>query len=245
MPPYDGLPLVLRALEDVESASRALRGAAQMQWTSAAADRFRAALDEAHGCVHEARIAVERAVQPVAAAESRLGRGRPVGGAVTADPAGGYRVVGGPGPTVADLEELTFTCRLLEGAADRLDAASWALARASQACDPLSPAGVEARRVLAAVAEGRSSPWRVADHLRQLAAALRRVVELYTAAESFAHRALRVGVVTVAGELGERPLLAAVLGVVGTGIVAAAAGGVVAGSVVRSVLFRRPDPSLP
>ena len=69
MPPHDGLPLVLRALDDVESASRALRGAAQTTWTSAAADRFRIALDEAHGCVHEVRIAVERTVQPVAAAD--------------------------------------------------------------------------------------------------------------------------------------------------------------------------------
>ena len=73
MPPHDGLPLVLRALEDVESASRALRGAAQTQWTSPAADRFRLALDEAHGCVHEVRVAVERTVQPVAAADVAAG----------------------------------------------------------------------------------------------------------------------------------------------------------------------------
>ena len=53
---------------------------------------------------------------------------------------------------------------------------------------------------------------------------------------------LRVGVVTVAGELGERPLLAAVLGVVGAGVVAGAVGSVVAGSVARSLLLRRPDP---
>ena len=161
------------------------------------------------------------------------------------DVATGYRVAGGPGPTVADLEELAYACRLLEGAADRLDAVSWTLVRASQACDPLSPAGIEARRALAAVSEGRSSPWRVADHLRELAAALRRVVELYTEAESFAHRALRVGVVTVAGELGERPILAATLGVIGAGIAAAALGGVVTGIVGRSVLFQRPDPFLP
>ncbi|WP_456787220.1 hypothetical protein [Cellulomonas sp. P5_C5] len=158
------------------------------------------------------------------------------------DPADGYRVVGGPGPTVADLEELAFTCRLLEGAADRLDSASWALARATQGCDPLSPAGIEARRVLAAVCEGPRSPWRAADHLRDLAAALRRVVELYTEAESLAHRALRTGVVAVASELGERPLLAATLGVVGTGVAVATLGRVAVGSAVLSALVGRPDP---
>lgn len=157
----------------------------------------------------------------------------------------GFRVIGGPGPTVADLEELTFTCRLLERAADRLDAAAWSLTRAAQVCDPLAPAGAEARRALAAVREGPQSPWRVADHLRALAVALRRVVELYTEAESLAHRALRVGVVSVAGELGERPLLAATVGVVGVGLAVAAAGGIVAGSAVRSVVFQQPDPFAP
>jgi hypothetical protein len=71
MPPDDALPLVLRALDDVESASRALRGAEQLSWSSQAADRFRTALDEAHGCVHDVRVAVERTVQPVAAAALR------------------------------------------------------------------------------------------------------------------------------------------------------------------------------
>ncbi|KQR17566.1 hypothetical protein [Cellulomonas sp. Leaf334] len=73
MPPADGLPLVLRALDDIESASRALRGATAMSWSSGAADRFRAALDEAHGSVHGVLVAVERTVQPVAAAD--LGTG--------------------------------------------------------------------------------------------------------------------------------------------------------------------------
>ena len=73
MPPADGLPLVLRALDDVESASRSLRGAGAMSWSSEAADRFRTALDEASGCVHAVRTAVERTVQPVAAAD--LGTG--------------------------------------------------------------------------------------------------------------------------------------------------------------------------
>ncbi|GEL98537.1 hypothetical protein [Cellulomonas terrae] len=69
MPRADGLPLVLRALDDVESASRSLRGAATMSWTSEAADRFRTALDEAHGCVYAVQVSVERTVQPVAAAD--------------------------------------------------------------------------------------------------------------------------------------------------------------------------------
>ena len=68
MPPDDALPLVLRALDDVQSASRSLRGAARTTWSSEAADRFRTALDEADACVQEVRVAVERTVQPVAAA---------------------------------------------------------------------------------------------------------------------------------------------------------------------------------
>ena len=64
----DGLSLVLRALDDVDGAALALRGAAEVQWRSGAADRFRAALAEADACVHDVRTAVERAVQPVAAA---------------------------------------------------------------------------------------------------------------------------------------------------------------------------------
>lgn len=157
----------------------------------------------------------------------------------------GYGIVGGPGPTSADLEELTYTCRLLEGAADRLESAAWTLTRAEDACDALSPTGIAARRVLASVWEGRSSPWRVADRLRELATSLRRVVQLYTEAESLAHRAVRGAVVTVAGELGERPVLAAMVGAVGTGVVVSAVGGVVAGSAVRSLLFQRPDPFAP
>ncbi|GEL98538.1 thioesterase domain-containing protein [Cellulomonas terrae] len=160
-------------------------------------------------------------------------------------PSSGYRVVGGPGPTVADLEELAYTCRLLEDAAARLDTASWTLMRAAQSCDPLSPTGIEARRVLTAVCEGSRSPWRAADRLRELAAALRRTIELYTEAESFAHRALRGGIVAVSSELGERPLLAGILAAAGTVAVAGVAGAVIAGSAVRSAVLRRPDPFLP
>ncbi|KRD43704.1 hypothetical protein ASE38_05680 [Cellulomonas sp. Root930] len=157
----------------------------------------------------------------------------------------GYRVAGGPGPTVADLEELAFACRLLDGAADRLDAASWTLLRASQGCDGLSRAAVEARYALARAREGTGAPWRVADRLRELAAALRRVVELYTEAESVAHQALRVGVVGTAGELGERPVVAGLLGAAGVMLGVVAVGSVVAGSIGRSLLLHRPDPLLP
>ncbi|WP_315098527.1 hypothetical protein [uncultured Cellulomonas sp.] len=64
-----GLPHVLQALDEVEAATRTLRGAAQTEWRSEAADRFRAALDEAQDRVRRARIAIEHAVQPVAAAD--------------------------------------------------------------------------------------------------------------------------------------------------------------------------------
>lgn len=157
----------------------------------------------------------------------------------------GYRVAGGPGPTVADLEELMFACRLLEGAADRLDAASWTLLRASQACDGLSRVGAEARHALACAREGAGDPWRVAERLRELAAALRRVVEVYTEAESAAHLALRVGVVATASQLGERPVVAGLLGAAGVVLGVAAVGSVIAGGVGRSLLLHRPDPVLP
>jgi hypothetical protein len=148
-----------------------------------------------------------------------------------ADWSTGYRVAGGRGPTVADLEELTFACRLLEGAADRLDQASWTLLRAAQTLDPLSPAGGEALRVLTAVRTGAAAPWRVADHLRQLAAALRRVVELYTETESAAHRVMRTAVAATGGALGELPVLAGLLGAVGVGLVAVPAALAAAASV--------------
>ncbi|NUU19276.1 hypothetical protein HP550_18660 [Cellulomonas humilata] len=64
-----GLPLVLRALDDVEGATRALRGAAQTEWSSDAADRFRIALDEATVCVAQVRTVIEQTVQPVAASD--------------------------------------------------------------------------------------------------------------------------------------------------------------------------------
>ncbi len=63
------LPLVVRALEDVSSARRALRHAGPVQWASPAADRFRAALEEADLEVGQVRVALERTVQPVAAAD--------------------------------------------------------------------------------------------------------------------------------------------------------------------------------
>ena len=132
----------------------------------------------------------------------------------------GYRVAGGAGPTTADLEELAHACRLLEGAANRLDAASWTLLRASQTLDPLDPAHDEALRVLAAVRSGTGAPGRVADHLRRLAAALRRVVELYTETESAVHRTMRDTVAVTAGVLGEMPLLGGFLAAAGTGLVA-------------------------
>ena len=68
MPPDDALPLVLRALDDVDVVSRTLRDAGATTWSSEAADRFRAALEEAHDRVHHVRVAVDRTVQPVAAA---------------------------------------------------------------------------------------------------------------------------------------------------------------------------------
>ena len=145
------------------------------------------------------------------------------------DVAVGYRVAGGPGPTEADLEDLAFACGLLERAADQLDTASFALARAMLACDPCSRAGIEARHALHAAHTGSAAPWRAADHLRALAAALRRVIELYDGAESAVHRAMRAGIATSMSLLAERPLSVAALSVVGLGV---GVGGVVVGTVL-------------
>ncbi|MBO3102465.1 hypothetical protein [Cellulomonas fengjieae] len=65
-----GLPLVLGALDDVVAAHRAVTAAGHVAWRSPAADRFRTALEEADAEVRAAQVAVERAVQPVAAADA-------------------------------------------------------------------------------------------------------------------------------------------------------------------------------
>ncbi|WP_315098530.1 hypothetical protein [uncultured Cellulomonas sp.] len=157
----------------------------------------------------------------------------------------GYRVAGGPGPTVVDLEELAFACGLLARAADRLDSAAWLLLRGFQAVGPATRAGLAGQEALWTARQGRDSPARVAEHLRQLSAALRRVIELYADAESMARTAMRVGVVTAAGSLGEQPVAAAAVGAAGIVLGVAVAGSVVAGSVGRTLLLRRPDPLLP
>ncbi len=143
---------------------------------------------------------------------------------------GEYRVAGGPGPTRVDVEELTFTCSLLEGAADHLDTAAWAVSRAALVCDPLTPAGAQARHALTSANDGPGSPWRTAEHLRALAAALRRVIELYVETESTAHRLLRVAVAGGGSALGEHPLTAVLLGAAALRTVATVA--VVSGGIV-------------
>ena len=65
-----GTPEVLRALDEVTAAHRLLRGAAQVPWQSGAADRFRAAVDEAEARVREVGAGIEAALRPVAAADA-------------------------------------------------------------------------------------------------------------------------------------------------------------------------------
>ena len=118
----------------------------------------------------------------------------------------GYRVEGGPGPTVADLEELAHACRVLDGAADRLDAATRALTRGALLCGQLSMADPRAAAAHGALLAARDRHVLAATDLRALARRLRGTVEVYSAAES---GALRAVLVADAGELGERPLLGA------------------------------------
>ncbi|MET0789838.1 MAG: hypothetical protein ABWY33_11405 [Cellulomonas sp.] len=162
-----------------------------------------------------------------------------------ADHGSGFRLVGGPGPTAVDVEELALVCRRLSDAADRLDAAAWCLTRAAEACGGFSASARAARSAVGIARDGRGSPWRAADRLRELVGALRRVVGLYVEAESTAHGVLRAAVVAGAGRLGETPVVAAVLGAGAVVLGVAGLSTLVAGSVVRSVLLRRPDPVLP
>ena len=71
--------------------------------------------------MRQARAASESAVGPVAAVDAP----------VTADD---YRLVGGTGPTSADLDELAHVERVLARAADRLDSARAALDRGVDRC---------------------------------------------------------------------------------------------------------------
>ena len=61
---------MLRALEEVTAAHRLLLGARQVPWQSGAADRFRAAVDEAEAAVRQVRAGIELAVRPVAVADA-------------------------------------------------------------------------------------------------------------------------------------------------------------------------------
>lgn len=107
----------------------------------------------------------------------------------------GYSVVGGPGPTRADLDDLADAVDALERAAGRLDEASSALGVARRAAvDLLIPHHAEASaavRALSAARDGASSPAHVAGRLRDLAARLRQVVRGYDEAESWVHRLVR------------------------------------------------------
>ena len=122
-----------------------------------------------------------------------------------------YRIVGGTGPTTADLDELAHVERVLSRAADRLDSARSALDRGSIACatQPLGdPVAVTAQRAL--IAAGRLHR-HAADDVRGIARKLRDVVALYDGAESTAHRVLRQVISIGANELGERPVLGVAL----------------------------------
>jgi hypothetical protein len=68
-----GTPHVLRALDEVAGAHRLLRGAAQVEWRSGAADRFRAAIEEAEARVRSVQVAIEEALRPVGAADADAG----------------------------------------------------------------------------------------------------------------------------------------------------------------------------
>ncbi|GIG21933.1 hypothetical protein Cch01nite_26570 [Cellulomonas chitinilytica] len=107
----------------------------------------------------------------------------------------GYDVVGGRGPTRADLDELARAARALETAARRLDDASSTLDVARQvAVGHLIQHHAEASAAvdaLTATRTGTASPARTADHLRDLAGRLRHVVQDYDDAESWVHRLVR------------------------------------------------------
>ncbi|GIG21934.1 hypothetical protein Cch01nite_26580 [Cellulomonas chitinilytica] len=75
-------PLLACALDDVEAARHAIAVAQQVPWVSVAADRYRAALDDAAASTTAVRARVERATVPVAALDLVVGGG-PVPGTWT------------------------------------------------------------------------------------------------------------------------------------------------------------------
>ncbi|WP_028049486.1 hypothetical protein [Cellulomonas sp. URHD0024] len=154
-----------------------------------------------------------------------------------------YRLVGGTGPTAADLEELAHVERVLARAADRLDSADSALDRAVRACvrRPLDDPAVG--RALHALSAARRLHAHAADEVRGIARRLRQVVALYDGAESSAHAVLRHAAAVGGNELGERPLLgAAVVGTAAAGIastVVAVGPALVGLQLLSHVLHRR------
>jgi hypothetical protein len=143
---------------------------------------------------------------------------------VTADD--DYRLVGGTGPTSADLDELAHVERVLARAADRLDSARAALDRGTVACTVRQLGGPTADRALHELLVARRLSGHAADDVRGIARKLRRVVAFYDGAESVAGKVLRRVVSVSANELGERPVVAAAL---------AGAGGLAAVSTVVAV----------
>jgi hypothetical protein len=162
--------------------------------------------------------------------------------------ASGFRVYGGQGATVADLDDLDALTRTLDALADRLRSAAFALLRAAIIVGDLfarADAARAAHHAIDAARSGRCSPAACAHAVEDLATRVHRAVATYRGADSSAAGALRGVVVaqaSLAGELAPWVVLGAgvVLGAAGALVV----GGVVVSAPVRAFLLRGPDPLL-
>ncbi|GAA3814517.1 alpha/beta hydrolase [Cellulomonas soli] len=142
------------------------------------------------------------------------------------DVAPGYTVLGGRGPTTAEIEDLTAAAALLRLAVARLEDAAADLHRVRGVTGVALLTGQsEARAAHVAVAaaiDGAAGPDALADDLRRLADGLTRAATVYVDAEDGVQRTVRVLASGVGWWIGEHPGPALVLALGG----AVAVGGV-------------------
>lgn len=134
----------------------------------------------------------------------------------------GYTVLGGRGPTIAEIEDMTAAAATLRRAVDALDAADADLrqVRGATAVALMSgrPGARAAHLAVRAAAEGPGSAGALRDDLRRLADAVVRAATAYVDAESGVERRVRVLASGVGWWIGEHP------GVALGGVVTAAVG---------------------
>ncbi|WP_448630814.1 hypothetical protein [Cellulomonas soli] len=131
----------------------------------------------------------------------------------------GFTVLGGRGPSMAEIEDLTSGARALQIAADHLADAGAALRRAQVGAEAALFGGrPEARgpyQQLRALVDGTGGSTALHDELVTLARGLTRAATAYVDAESTVQRSVRVLASGVGWWIGEHPLPAAAMALTG------------------------------